>query len=139
MSVTLVHWKHMQRNGVKRFRSAPNLGIFVKEVFEVVGEVNDALLHLGDAAPPIELNFAEELWVVCHLDDHPAGGSLEGATGNSKKVWPNNSRVLETRMWKPGRCCFLTSTQISSHRCHISQVNRSLDECDCPALTVVRQ
>ena len=67
MSVTLVHWKHMQRNGVKRFRSAPNLWIFVKEVFEVVGEVNDALLHLGDAAPPIELNFAEELWVVCHL------------------------------------------------------------------------
>merc|ERR1719222_940994 len=97
MSVTLVHWKHMQRNGVKRFRSAPNLGIFVKEVFEVVGEVNDALLHLGDAAPPIELNFTEELWVVCHLDDHPAGGSLEGATGNSKKVWPNNSRVVKTR------------------------------------------
>ena len=57
----------MQRNGVKKVCSAPNLGIFVKEVFEVVGEVNDALLHLGDAAPPIELNFAEELWVVCHL------------------------------------------------------------------------
>ena len=57
----------MQRNGVKKVCSAPNLGIFVKEVFEVVGEVNDALLHLGDAAPPIELNFTEELWVVCHL------------------------------------------------------------------------
>ena len=70
ISITLVHLK-MQLNGVQQvrfFRSAPNLWIFVKEVFEVVRKVNDALLHLGDVAPPVELNFTEELWVVCHLE-----------------------------------------------------------------------
>ena len=51
------------------FRSAPNLRIFVKEVLEVVRKVNDTLLHLGDVAPPIELNFTQELWIVCHLNN----------------------------------------------------------------------
>ena len=47
---------------------APNLWIFVKEVLEVFRKVNDAFLHLGDVAPSIELNFTQELGIVCHLN-----------------------------------------------------------------------
>ena len=53
----------------KKFHSALDLGVFVKEVLEVVRKVNDALLHLGDVAPPVELNFTQELWVVRHLNN----------------------------------------------------------------------
>ena len=47
--------------------SDSNLWVFVEEVLQVVREVNDTLLHVGDVAPSIELNFTQELGVVCHL------------------------------------------------------------------------
>ena len=49
------------------FGSDSNLWVFVEEVLQVVREVNDTLLHVGDVAPSIELNFTQELGVVCHL------------------------------------------------------------------------
>ena len=49
------------------FGSDSNLWVFVEEVLQVVREVNDTLLHVGDVAPSIELNFTQELGVICHL------------------------------------------------------------------------
>ena len=44
-----------------------NLWIFVKEVLEVFRKVYNAFFHVGDLAPPVELDVPQELGVVRHL------------------------------------------------------------------------
>ena len=44
-----------------------NLWVFVKEVLEVFREVYNTFFHVGDLAPPVELDVAQELGVVRHL------------------------------------------------------------------------
>ena len=69
LQVVLAHLLHHQIIfSLQKTWFFQDLRIFVKEVFEVFRKVNDPLFHLGDAAPPVKLNFPEELWVVCHLE-----------------------------------------------------------------------
>ena len=60
-------WQFKVNRRIWVFLWDKNLWIFVKEVLEVFRKVYNAFFHVGDLAPPVELDVAQELGVVRHL------------------------------------------------------------------------